>query len=266
MDQYIHPENQKLLWNNINKVPHFNELPIHQKNELFKSVISLFYEKYKNNKITNDQLRQLNKDTISLLIQHLRTNISTNPIMNSHQMSNISYLTDGPNTTHIVKKDMAIIPGKQEPFESAFKNRLNEYELMSAKSKPSIEVDFTEKLDDEPISEVNMSSIIQKHLKERENEMTMAYLPSNIVPPPSLGTVNANQQSNIQTTVNISKESSNKKEIDNLYLQIEEIKQNIKKDMTEIKELLFQIRNEFIVKEDEKNTSIKENITVERLM
>ena len=255
MNNYIHPENQKILWNTINKVQSFSQLTNHQKEELFKSVISLFYEKYKHTKLNTDQLKQLNKDTISIIIQHLKsTNHASIYPNQSPPISSYSGFPDGPTTTHIINKETSALQGAQQPsFDNVFKSRLNEYEKMSAKPKPPVDLDFSEKLDDEPISETNMSSIIQKHLKERENEMTLAYLPATIVPPVAQSTVS--QQLPMAPKAPI----ENNSEIGLLKQQMEDMRKEMKDEIQTIKELLLQMRNgKNNVKMDETQIDVNE--------
>jgi hypothetical protein len=68
---------------------------------------------------------------------------------------------------------------KQEQFNSAFEERQKQYESLF--SKPILpEIDFSEKKDDKPIS--NMEELVQQHLKERETEI-QNYLTTNKVLP-----------------------------------------------------------------------------------
>lgn len=253
MNNYIHPENQKILWNTINKVQTFSQLLTPQKEELFKSVISLFYEKYKHAKLNNEQLKQLNKDTISIIIQHLKTSTST---PTAHQTASSPFQTagkptnthngfafpEGPTTTHIISKESTALYGSSQPqsFDNVFKNRVNEYEMMSAKPKPPVDLDFSEKLDDEPISETNMSSIIQKHLKERENEMTLAYVPTTIVPPVAQPVAQAQRPPTAPPAPPI--ETNNELHI--LKQQMDEMRKEMKDEIQIIKELLMHLRRE----------------------
>jgi hypothetical protein len=85
---------------------------------------------------------------------------------------------------------------KQELYNKAFGERQQQYEQMFAKP-PVPEINFTEKNDDHPIS--NMDELIERHKKERESELTKfsplkEFLPQNSqpLPPPSI-IVNNNQ-------------------------------------------------------------------------
>ena len=246
MNNYIHPENQKILWNTINKVQTFSQLLTPQKEELFKSVISLFYEKYKHAKLNNEQLKQLNKDTISIIIQHLKSAPQTpsrHPSGPSPFGGGVggTMFPEGPTTTHIISKESTALHGtQQQSFDNVFKNRVNEYEMMSAKPKPPVDLDFSEKLDDEPISETNMSSIIQKHLKERENEMTLAYVPTTIVPPVAQPVAQAQRPPTAPSAPPI--ETNNELHI--LKQQMEEMRKEMKDEIQIIKELLMHLRKE----------------------
>jgi hypothetical protein len=198
MSLYVHPENQKILWNSIHKTPQFQQLPTHVKEQFFKSVIQIFYEKYKHVNLNSESLRQLNKDTILIMIHklkemngssstgppHTETHqhpyaASPSPLLNNYMTP--SFSTVNPNV--MVSKDSEK-GERRDVYSRMFQDRQKEYQLMNA--KPTIpEVNFKENVEDEPISGDSMSKLIERHLKEREIEVGMAYYPSNIVPPPT---------------------------------------------------------------------------------
>ena len=78
---------------------------------------------------------------------------------------------------------------KQELSNNAFMQRQKEYEKMF--EKPTVpEVNFKEKLDDEPIS--NMEELIQKQQAERNTYMNLHPMPAQGISPP------VNSANNIQ--------------------------------------------------------------------
>jgi len=204
MSLYVHPENQKILWNSINKTPLFQQLPNHVKEQFFKSVIQLFYEKYRHANLNSESLKQLNKDTILIMINKLKemnenrqphtsmmmsappphpqsqSQSQSTPLLNNYMTP--SFSTVNPNV--MVSKD-AEKGERQDVYSRMFQDRQKEYQIMNG--KPTIpEVNFKENVEDEPISGDSMSKLIERHLKEREVEVGMAYYPSNIVPAPTL--------------------------------------------------------------------------------
>ena len=59
---------------------------------------------------------------------------------------------------------------KMDVFNQAYGERQREFDRFLAKPLPPTDVNFKEKLDDEPIS--NMEELIEKHKRERELEMS----------------------------------------------------------------------------------------------
>lgn len=190
---YIHPENQELLWKNINTIPMFQAmgqgLP-NYKEQWFKTIIENFYEK--NPVVDNKQhLQQINKDTLGYMIEVLKSNMSSNqntrmnipqknmgsagvvPNINGFQESN--YLGKDAEKAH-----------KQNMYNQAFGERQKQYEQMFAKP-PAPDVNFSEKLDDRPIS--NMDELIERHKKERDAELNK-YSPLNNFLPQSSNQTN----------------------------------------------------------------------------
>ena len=67
MSMYIHPDNQKVLWNTINKAKGFSDKP--DADQWFKQTISDFYH---HNSNRNLDLLTLNKATIEYMVQQLK--------------------------------------------------------------------------------------------------------------------------------------------------------------------------------------------------
>jgi hypothetical protein len=66
MSAYILPENQRVLWNTINKVKGFSK-----DEQWFKQIIALFYQKNANRDLDQRELLQLNKETIEYMMRGL---------------------------------------------------------------------------------------------------------------------------------------------------------------------------------------------------
>lgn len=182
---YIHPENQELLWNNINKIPMFQAMGQgipNYKEQWFKTIIENFYEKYP--VVDNKPLLQkINKDTLGYMIEVLKSNMSNqNSRMNVPQ-KNMGSFGGVPNVNgfqepNYLGKDAEKVQ-KQELYNQAFGERQKQYEQMFAKP-PAPEVNFSEKLDDRPIS--NMNELIDRHKKERDAELFKFAQLNNIIP------------------------------------------------------------------------------------
>ena len=64
MSAYILPENQRILWNTINKVKGFSK-----DEQWFKQVIAIFYQKNASRNLDQRELLQLNKETIEYMMR-----------------------------------------------------------------------------------------------------------------------------------------------------------------------------------------------------
>jgi hypothetical protein len=170
---YIHPENQKLLWNTIQKTPIFNNLGS-QQTQWFKSVIQHFYEEYPNAKIikSKDELQNINRATISFMVNSLKEMFQ--PKQTATPLSEPSYgNTSLPSTT-----------GSNERvsyYNDQFNNRQKEYESMNSKPLPPSNDIVSEKISDEAIT--NMDELIRQQMEQRELELKM-YGQGPIVQPP----------------------------------------------------------------------------------
>ena len=158
---YVHPENQKLLWNTIQKTPIFNNLGSRQP-QWFKSVIQHFYEEYPNAKTikTKDELQNINRATISFMVNSLKEMFQ--PKQTATPSSETNYgNTLLPSTT-----------GSNERvsyYNDQFNNRQKEYESMNAKPLPPSNDIVSEKISDEAIT--NMDELIRQQIEQRELEL-----------------------------------------------------------------------------------------------
>lgn len=142
---YIHPDNQTLLWNTIQKAPNFEKLGIN-KTQWFKSIIKEFYD-HEGKSIRNQiDLQNINKSTIAYMVHALK------------QMS-----TTLPSTSGSVERITQ--------YNDEFNNRQKEYEMMNAKPPPPQMDQVNEKIADEAIT--NMDELIRQQLAQRELELKM---------------------------------------------------------------------------------------------
>jgi len=164
---FIHPENQELLWNILNKKEN-----IHNREHWFRNCIQHFYDKIQNeNLVINDKdsLENINKNVLSYMIQNLHPPSSNLPMITPTINNYHGVYSDKENEKRI----------KQEKFNDAFGERQKQYENLFA--KPVVpEINFTEKLDDGPIN--NMEELVQLHLKDRENEIQKYLAINKIIP------------------------------------------------------------------------------------
>jgi hypothetical protein len=154
---YIYPENQKLLWNTIQKTPIFNSLG-YQQSQWFKSIIQRFYEEYPNAKVikTKDELQNINRATITYMVNSLKEMVQPKQIMQTSAVSLPS--TTGSNE-------------RMSYYNDQFNNRQKEYESMNTKPLPPRNSVVDEKITDEVIT--NMDELIRQQIEQRELELKM---------------------------------------------------------------------------------------------
>jgi len=142
---YIHPDNQTLLWNTIQKAPNFEKLG-ENKSQWFKSIIRDFYENDGKNIKNQADLQTINKSTISYMVHSLKQ-LNTALPSSTGMNERISHYTE------------------------QFNDRQKEYELMNAKPPPPQIDQINEKIADEAIT--NMEELIRQQLNQREQELKM---------------------------------------------------------------------------------------------
>jgi hypothetical protein len=231
MTQYVTPENQKLLWNVISKNPIVNDFFLnnpYKKDEWFKSIIRLFYDKNTGRLLNHTDLLTLNKTTISYMIQNVKesTTQKSAPIQIDQNFL----------------KPYSITENKVEKIGNQFEEKQLEYNSLFDRKVPEAP-EFSEK-QDKPLS--NMDELIQKHLRERDEELRKyAPLPLSAAPivanPNKLKIEQSHDTINVQIeeiepitepsdrliksvswsdTVNAEKLESQQKEIDELKSQV----------------------------------------------
>jgi hypothetical protein len=179
MSLYVHPQNQEMLWTVMNKVPivtqFFDSFPPAQKEQWFKSVIQMFYDRSGNRTMNAIELQQLNQDTISYIINTVQE--KTKPIRDAP----VPLYTPQPApTSHIFKTSAQ---EKQEALDKQFASREKEYHSIFDRPLPPTP-NFSEKIEDTAIS--NMDELIRQQRQLREQELRQ-YAPQ----PPLTGHVPA---------------------------------------------------------------------------
>ena len=174
MSLYVVSANQELLWNVISKNSYiqtfFSRYNPDTKVDWFKTNVSKFYDQYRTQQLTVNDLNRVNKETISYMIQNIReqTNSTSNPTSPNDVPSVQPVNSYSINTPPIVTNN------RQDIYASEFEQRQNEYAAMNKRSVPD-DVDFAEKNDDGVIE--NIDVLVQQQLKQREYDM-------NNIPPP----------------------------------------------------------------------------------
>ena len=135
MASYVHPDNQQLLWNVLQKTPlvqqFFSNYDVTYKEKWFKSVIQMFYEKNKHMTMDIHMLNQLNRETLSYMLSSIQDRAQPQP--------------------------------QPQPQYNITSLPLAQPEIVSS------EIDFREKELDAAIP--NMEELVQHHIKQREEEL-----------------------------------------------------------------------------------------------
>lgn len=194
MSLYVVSANQELLWNVISKNSYiqtfFSQYNPDTKVEWFKTIVSRFYDQYRNQKLTVNDLNRVNKETISYMIQNVReqTNSTSNPTSTNDTPAPAPAPSPAVQSvnSYSINTPPVVTNNRQDVYASEFEQRQQEYAAMNKRTVPD-DVNFAEKNDDGVIE--NMDILIQQQLKQREYDM-------NHIPPPT----NMISQSNKQNT------------------------------------------------------------------
>jgi hypothetical protein len=174
MSLYILPQNQKIIWDTISKVPLFQKLcnETHNGEQWFQNVIQIHYNKIQNNHLNKDDLRHLNKETIQYMLHDLKNKYSLQPATSNDFFNNNSSLQN--NNYNAIQTNTSetrgyILEQKQNTINNQFQKRQEEFG--SLLNRPAVkEIDFRENVsEDKPIE--NMDELIQRQLKEREYDI-----------------------------------------------------------------------------------------------
>lgn len=172
MALFVHPENQKILWNIINGNPfiirYFESQPQQAKEMWFKQSIEDFYSKIQGKEINSQELNNINKEVLTSMIQSVHLQ---NPQFSAHN-STIPYQQQPePQNTmihHAINTPPVVKDNREEMFNTQFQMRQNEYDSMLQNKVPA-EIDFREKQTDE--NNQNINELLEREQREREKLM-----------------------------------------------------------------------------------------------
>ena len=182
MSLFVHPENQKIIWNIINGNPYiiryFESKPQHAKEEWFRKSIEDFYTRIQGKEIDPNELNILNKEVLTSMIQsvHLQnpqyTAHNSTPPVNipptqqpiqqpTHDSMNMMTYANTINTPTIVKDS------KEDIFNKQFQMRQQEYDTMLQRKTPQ-EINFRETSNDE---NKDINELLERERRDREELM-----------------------------------------------------------------------------------------------
>jgi len=177
MSLYILNENQKLIWDSMNKIPQFQTFGRDvegKREEWFRDIIQNFYENNKFKLLSVSDLQQLNRDTVSYMIQELKSHsysaFNTTPTSFFDGGSSASSVIKFPSSEterKSVTRDY-IAEQKQEELNRFFSERQQEYGAMLTRG-PSQEIDFRMEMEPGPIE--NMDELVKRQLEYRDAEL-----------------------------------------------------------------------------------------------
>lgn len=191
MSLYIHKSNQELLWNTIHKTTLIELLDENRRKTWFRAIVELFHNKHKH---IHDvfTLQKINRETIQYMMKELsylqslqETPESSTSIQNiplTELLGGLKQQTREPeHRPYQMNESVGMYVSreeeqtrKQEMYNTAFEEKQREYRMLQQRP-PVPEVNFTEKTEDEPIT--NMDELIEQQRKEREQDFSMHYPP-----------------------------------------------------------------------------------------
>jgi len=185
MSLFIHSQNQSLLWNIISNMDITRTIFVEgspQKSIWFKNIIEEFYIKYYGRKLSLDELRELNRQVITYMVDNLKT---------------IHRNTAKPQLVQTqVQLEPQTVYSRNAPqeYNEQFDKRQKEYETMVKKPLPP-EVNFSENIKDEPIS--NMEELIKEQMQMREYEISSMLRPGPVVQVPTTNNITIHKEENV---------------------------------------------------------------------
>lgn len=171
MSQFVHVDNQNLLWRMAHKIPEFDRMNSTQRGSLFKQTVQQTYDSIGKQNLTREELQSYNRSVLSQLVKQLRTPVppSSKPPLAPQR----------PQLT----QSQPFVESKEELFQRQFQAKQQEYETMNAKPNlPDASEMFKEKVDDDERIH-NMDDLIKQYETQRNEDMQEVM--SRMVPPPS---------------------------------------------------------------------------------
>ena len=162
--QFIHSNNQSLLWKVINNTPqtinYFTNAPTGEKERWFQSVIGYVYNQYNGQNIS---LRDMNKRAIDSMLQSLAPQSSQVPVQQT-----LSYQSAPPTAPYqSAQVPYQTVKSREQQLTDQFNRRQAEYETMVKKDVPTPH--FTENVKDEAI--LDLGSAVKEYMKQRDQDI-----------------------------------------------------------------------------------------------
>lgn len=242
MSLFVHPENQKILWNIINGNPfiirYFEARPQKEKEAWFRKSIEEFYTRIQDKEIDTQELNHLNKELLTNMIQSVHIQ---SPQFTAHNSSYIqppdtSSYQESQNTMHAINTPPIIKDSKQEVFNTQFQTRQQEYDNMIHRKTPE-EIDFREVSKDE---NKDINELLDRERRNREELMK---------PIQPVNKINIQETNNIKLEAVELEESKEKKNVSwdhgEKYENINELLEIQKSEMYSMRLHIIDLTNKF---------------------
>jgi len=178
--QFIHSNNQSLLWKVINNTPqtinYFANAPSGEKERWFQSVIGHVYKQYNGQNIS---LRDMNKRAIDSMLQSLQAPVQQVQVQQTQvqqmPMQQMGYQSAQPTAPYQSVPYQSAQPtapyqsvkNREQQLTDQFTRRQAEYETMVKKDVPTPH--FTENVKDEAI--LDLGSAVKEYMKQRDQDI-----------------------------------------------------------------------------------------------
>ena len=182
--QFIHNNNQSLLWKVINNTPqtinYFTNAPPGEKERWFQSVIGHVYKQYNGQNIS---LRDMNKRAIDSMLQSLQAPVQQTQVQQIGYQSAPPYQSgqpfqsgqpsvpyqSAPNAPYQSAPSVPYqsVKNREQQLTDQFTRRQAEYETMVKKDVPTPH--FTENVKDEAI--LDLGSAVKEYMKQRDQDI-----------------------------------------------------------------------------------------------
>jgi len=170
MSRYLLPENKKVLWDYMQKIPQFQKSDHTSKDALFRNTVYKIYHENEHRDLSLADLQALNRDTIAQIVSQLRQPVSAVPLstpvsgtLSNHFISGSAPVSLEP-ASYVSREYFS--EQKQDEINRQFNERQKEYAGMLSKNAPT-NIDFREAKDiDKPIE--NMEELIRIQMMNRK--------------------------------------------------------------------------------------------------
>lgn len=153
--EFIHENNQQLLWETLHKVSVFKSLEDSKKVVLFKDVIESSYNENINKELNYNELQKLNKRAISEIVKNVKKYIAIHAS---------AYIPDSNS----------FVETPEERSMREFDERQKQYKLMSSKpDTPDSRSLFQEQEQDDGVI-TNMDELIEKYKEQRIYDLSFS--------------------------------------------------------------------------------------------